>query len=121
MPLSEYEQRVLKQIENALSVEDPKLASIVSSTGFRALTMRRRILGTALFVIGLAMLVSGVAIKATMLGSFPLLSVFGFLVMFAGTVFAIPDPRNGGLIDRFDTGTRKRRRGKDRSGGSFAV
>lgn len=93
MPLSDHEQRMLDQIESALYAEDPKFASSVRGGGLRAPTARRRLQGTALFVIGLGMLVSGVAFKATMVGSFPVLSVFGFVVMFGGVVFAITGRR----------------------------
>lgn len=89
MPLSDHEQRMLDQIESALYAEDPKFASSVRGGGFRAPTARRRLQGTALFVVGLAMLVSGVAFKATMIGTFPVLSVLGFVVMFAGVVYAV--------------------------------
>ena len=92
MPLSDHEQRMLDQIESALYAEDPKFASSVRGGGLRAPSARRRLQGAALFVIGLAMLVCGVAFKATMIGSFPILSVFGFLVMFGGVVFAITGP-----------------------------
>ena len=93
MPLSDHEQRMLDQIESALYAEDPKFASSVRGGGLRAPSARRRLQGAALFVIGLAMLVCGVAFKATMIGSFPILSVFGFMVMFGGVVFAITAPR----------------------------
>ncbi len=93
MPLSDHEQRMLDQIESALYAEDPKFASSVRGGGLRAPTARRRLQGAALFVLGLAMLVSGVAFKATMIGTFPVLSVVGFVVMFAGVVFAITGPR----------------------------
>jgi hypothetical protein len=96
MPLSDHEQRMLDQIESALYAEDPKFASSVRGGGFRAPTARRRLQGVALFVIGLAMLVSGVAFKATMIGNFPILSVFGFIVMFGGVIFAITGPRLSG-------------------------
>ena len=79
MPLSDHEQRMLDQIESALYAEDPKFASSVRGGGLRAPTARRRLQGAALFVIGLGMLVSGVAFRATMIGSFPILSVFGFV------------------------------------------
>lgn len=78
MPLSDHEQRMLDQIESALYAEDPKFASSVRGGGFRAPTARRRLQGAALFIIGLGMLVSGVAFKETMIGSFPILSVFRF-------------------------------------------
>ena len=117
MPLSDHEQRMLDQIESALYAEDPKFASSVRGGSLRAPTTRRRIQGAALFLIGLAMLVSGVAFKATMIGSFPILSVFGFLVMFGGVVFAITGPRQSKSGDRSVPGSRQRR-GKG-SGGSF--
>src|SRR6201997_5454830 len=100
MPLSDHEQRMLDEIENALYAEDPKFASSVRGGTLRAPTTRRRIQGVALFVIGLAMLISGVAFKATMIGSFPILSVFGFLVMFGGVVYAITGRRLSGKPDR---------------------
>ncbi len=118
MPLSDHEQRMLDQIESALYAEDPKFASSVRGGGFRAPTARRRLQGAALFVIGLAMLVSGVAFKATMIGSFPILSVVGFVVMFGGVVFAITGPRLAGRTDHSGPaqGTRQRR---NKGGGSF--
>ena len=100
MPLSDHEQRMLDQIESALYAEDPKFASSVRGGGLRAPSARRRLQGAALFVVGLAMLVCGVAFKATMIGSFPILSVFGFLVMFGGVVFAITGNRVTGARDR---------------------
>src|ERR1700756_4167220 len=93
MPLSDHEQRMLDQIESALYAEDPKFASSVRGGSLRAPSARRRLQGAALFVIGLAMLVCGVAFKATMIGNFPILSVFGFIVMFGGAVYLITGPR----------------------------
>jgi cytochrome c biogenesis protein CcdA len=118
MPLSDHEQRMLDQIESALYAEDPKFASSVRGGGLRAPTARRRLQGAALFVLGLAMLVSGVAFKATMIGTFPVLSVVGFVVMFAGVVFAITGPRLAGRGERPGSAAAARqRRGKNT--GSF--
>jgi hypothetical protein len=117
MPLSDHEQRMLDEIESALYAEDPKFASSVRGGTLRAPTTRRRIQGAALFVIGLAMLVSGVAFKATMIGTFPVLSVVGFLVMFGGVVFAITGPRMSKTAERPASGGRQRR--VKGSGGSF--
>ena len=100
MPLSDHEQRMLDQIESELSTEDPKFASSVRGGSLRAPSARRRLQGAALFVIGVAMLVSGVAFKATMIGNFPILSVFGFVGMFGGVVLAITGPRMGGGRDK---------------------
>ena len=99
MPLSDHEQRMLDQIESALYAEDPKFASSVRGGHLRAPSARRRLQGAGLFILGLAMLVSGVAIKATMIGGFPVLSVLGFVVMFAGVVFAVTGPPAAGPRD----------------------
>jgi len=120
MPLSEHEQRMLDQIESALYAEDPKFASSVRGGTLRAPSTRRRLQGAGLFLLGLAMLVTGVAVKATMLGGFPVLSVLGFVVMFVGVVFAVTGPRAKGTGDRGATpGNSRQRRGKG-AGGSFS-
>ncbi len=120
MPLSDHEQRMLDQIESALYAEDPKFASSVRGGGLRAPSARRRLQGAALFVVGLAMLVCGVAFKATMIGSFPILSVVGFLVMFGGVVFAITGNRVKGRRDgsAAEQGGPRPKKAKG-SGGSF--
>jgi DUF3040 family protein len=119
MPLSDHEQRMLDQIESALYAEDPKFASSVRGGGLRAPTARRRLQGAALFVIGLGMLVSGVAFKATMIGTFPILSVLGFVVMFGGVVFAITGPRLSARADRPSSSPGARQRRAKGAGGSF--
>jgi hypothetical protein len=77
MPLSEHEQRLLDQIERALYAEDPKFAS------------------TVLFALGLVLLVVGVVLPLRPVG-IPVVSVLGFLVMFAGAVVAIFSRRVAG-------------------------
>jgi hypothetical protein len=122
MPLSDHEQRMLDQIESALYAEDPKFASSVRGGTLRAPSARRRLQGAALFVIGLAMLVSGVAFPATQISGFPVLSVVGFIVMFGGVVFAITGPRVAGGRERSgpasEPGAPRQKRAKG-SGGSF--
>lgn len=69
-------------------------------------------------MLGLAMLVAGVVIRATWIGSFPILSVLGFIVMFGGVVFAITGPRvagPGSAPDDLTVARQKRAKG----GGSF--
>jgi hypothetical protein len=119
MPLSDHEQRMLDQIETALYAEDPKFASSVRGERLRAPSARRRLQGAALFVIGLAMLVSGVAFKATMIGTFPILSVIGFVVMFGGVVFAVTGPRLSGRRKDSGSSTKPRQRRAKGAGGSF--
>jgi hypothetical protein len=118
MPLSDHEQRMLDQIESALYAEDPKFASSVRGGHLRAPSARRRLQGAGLFILGLAMLVSGVAVKATMIGGFPVLSVLGFVVMFAGVVFAVTGPPAAGTRERGAAPGPTARRGKA-AGGSF--
>ena len=116
MPLSDHEQRMLDQIESALYAEDPKFASSVRGVGLRAPSARRRLHGAAAFAIGLAMLVCGVAVKATMVTGFPVLSVVGFIVMFAGVVYAVTGPSLSGRPGQAAPGRPHRGRG---GGGSF--
>jgi hypothetical protein len=90
MPLSEHEQRLLDQIERALYAEDPKFVSTVRGGRLRRPTRRRRLQGVAVFVLGLVLLVVGVAVRALwIMDNFPVLSVIGFLVMLTGAVMAV--------------------------------
>ena len=120
MPLSEHEQRMLDQIESALYAEDPKFASSVRGGTLRAPSARRRLQGAGLFLLGLAMLVAGVAIKATMIGGFPVLSVLGFMVMFGGVVFAVTGPRAQGARENGAAAGPTRQRRARGAGGSFS-
>lgn len=95
MPLSEHEQRLLDQIERALYAEDPKFASTVRGARLRRPSRRRRLQGAALFVVGLVLLVVGMLVPVTLAG-IPIISVVGFLPMFAGAVFALTPLRRSG-------------------------
>lgn len=87
MPLSEHEQRMLKEIESALYADDPKFASSVRKTGA---TGARRPAGlvVALGILGVALLIGGLALDFKP-GGFPVLSLVGFLIMFAAGVLAL--------------------------------
>jgi hypothetical protein len=63
VPLSEHEQRLLDQIERALYAEDPKFVSTVRGGRLRKPTRRRRLQGVALFLLGLVLLVVGLAVR----------------------------------------------------------
>jgi Protein of unknown function (DUF3040) len=89
MPLSEHEQRLLEQIERALYAEDPKFASTVRGGRLRRPTRRRRLQGVAVFIVGLVLLVVGIATPQLWLASIPVLSVVGFLAMLGGAVLAV--------------------------------
>jgi hypothetical protein len=89
MPLSEHEQRLLDQIERALIAEDPKFASTVRAGRLRRPTRRRRLQGVVLFVLGLVLLVVGVAVHAIWVSNVPVVSIVGFVVMLVGAVLAV--------------------------------
>jgi hypothetical protein len=105
MPLSEYEQRVLEQMERQLTSDDPRLANTLTSRGRRPVL--RYVLGGVGAVVGLLLLVVGAAASQVWLG------VLGFVVMFASVAFAFARPRaatqNGPVgVVRPDGSTSKR-------------
>jgi hypothetical protein len=88
MPLSEYEQRVLEQMERQLTSDDPRLANTLTARGRKP--MSRYVLAGAGAVVGLLLLVAGAAASLAWLG------VIGFVVMFAAVAFAFASPRQSG-------------------------
>jgi hypothetical protein len=88
MPLSEYEQRQLEQLERALENDDPRLATTLQRSSHRS-PLRYVFAGLGV-VLGLLLLVVGAAQDMTWLG------VVGFALMFAGVVFAFSAPRKKG-------------------------
>jgi hypothetical protein len=50
---------------------------------------RQAVIAIIACAIGFASLVLGVAFKATMIGSFPILSLFGFLLIMGGVIWAV--------------------------------
>jgi hypothetical protein len=83
MPLSEEELRLLEQMERALVAEDPKLASTMRGTSLRATARRRAALAGAVFVIGVAVLMTGAVANLIPVG------ILGFLVMLASAYVAL--------------------------------
>lgn len=79
MPLSEHEQRLLEQMEKALYAEDPKFATSLRSTGGAA-SRSRAALGVLGILVGLGVVLAGMALPMAALG------VVGFVVMLAGAV-----------------------------------
>jgi len=96
VPLSEHEQRMLDEIETALYADDPKFASSVRKTGASG-GRRPMALIVVLGVIGVALLVGGLALDFKP-GGFPVLSLVGFLVMFAGGVIAMRSTSSAGVV-----------------------
>ena len=98
MPLSEPEQRLLDQIERALYAEDPKFASTVRGAKLRRPSKRRRVQGIVLFVVGVAALIIGVTLPQLSIASIPVVSVFGFLLMFFGALITLTTLRRGDQV-----------------------
>ena len=88
MPLSEHEQQLLEQMEQALYAEDPKFASQMQGAGARAAARRRVAIGVVGVVLGLALVLVGV--NTTMW-----IGAIGFAVMVAAVAFALTPPRRG--------------------------
>ena len=97
MPLSENEQRLLEQMERALYAEDPKWASSMRGAVRRSSGARRLLLGIGGVVLGLVLLLVGVAQQWVILG------IAGFVVMlgaFAFTVSSRRKPGPQGVVNR---------------------
>ena len=89
MPLSEHEQRLLEQIEQALYAEDPKFAQSWRVRDLRSLQRARFVRAALVVLLGLGLLVAGVMTQSgnTVLGV--ALGVAGFLCMLAGAWLAM--------------------------------
>jgi predicted lipid-binding transport protein (Tim44 family) len=87
VPLSEHERRQLEQIEAALRAGDPRFADAVRAADPRV-HYRRRIIGATLgFLVGVGLLLAGVAVNMI------LIAVAGFVVMLACSLWAVTSYR----------------------------
>ena len=75
MPLSDHEQRLLDEIEQALYAEDPKFAAAVRSARTRSRTRRSIGLGVLGVIAGLALVLVGLFTTVIVL------SVVGFVLL----------------------------------------
>ena len=91
MPLSEHEQQLLEQMEQALYAEDPKFASQMQGAGARAAARRRLVIGGVGVAAGLALVLVGV--NTTMW-----IGAVGFALMVAAVAFALTPPRRKGRL-----------------------
>ena len=121
MPLSEHEQQLLEQMEQALYAEDPKFASQMQGAGARAAARRRLAVGVLGVVAGLALVLVGVS--TTMW-----LGAAGFAVMVAAVAFALTPPRRrarlgavqaDGSVRRATPAPRAKSPGRTKPTGSF--
>ena len=108
MPLSEYEQRQLEQIEQALRAGDPRFADAVAAADPRV-HYRRRVAAAALgFVVGVGLLLAGVVINVIVI------AVAGFVVMLACSLWAVTSYRRMTGITTGHIPARARRSGQER-------
>ena len=108
MPLSEHEQRLLEQIEQALYAEDPKFASAVRAGRSRLHRRRWIIIATIGVLAGLAVLLVGLTAKLIALG------VVGFVMIVASCVYVatmLTSKSSGRNSDVGNTTSKSRRPG----------
>ena len=86
MPLSEHEQKLLAQMEQALYAEDPKFATTLTGRQRGVGSVSRALVGIGSVAVGLTLIIVGITIGQLWL------SVIGFVVMFGGVVFAVAAP-----------------------------
>ncbi|HKC29079.1 MAG TPA: DUF3040 domain-containing protein [Jatrophihabitans sp.] len=112
VPLSDHEQRLLDEIEQALYAEDPKFAASVRSARTRSRTRRSALLCVLGVAAGLALVLVG------LIANLVVLSVIGFVLLVGACGYAVQllRGRNRGSAARSGGGTRAPRQGglKDR-------
>lgn len=87
MPLSEHEQRVLEQMEKALSAEDPNFASSMVTKTPERVQRSRAAVGVLAALAGLGLILAGVSTNLIWLGG------IGFAAMVLGLAWAFrPKP-----------------------------
>jgi hypothetical protein len=83
VPLSEHEQHLLEQMEQALYAEDPKFASQMQGSAARARLHRSLAIGAVGVLAGLGLVFLGVAQGSVWWGA------MGFALMVGGVAYAI--------------------------------
>lgn len=86
MPLSEHEQEMLAQMEQALASEDPRFATQMRTAGLGGLRRRRLLIGAVGLLAGLGLVLLGV--NTTMW-----IGVVGFAIMVAAVAYALTPPK----------------------------
>lgn len=115
MPLSEHEQRLLDQMEQALKVEDPKFASHMVAHPGRGRLRRRIAVGVCGLIVGLGLIIAGIAVAPIWLG------VIGFAVMVAAAAYAFKPVgvRDLGTVQDDGSITTVHPKSQSRGNGSF--
>jgi hypothetical protein len=83
MPLSEHEQRLLDQMEQALASEDPRFISAFTGTRNRPAAPKNLGLSVVAVLVGVVLMLGGVVAAQ------PALGIVGFVVIVAGIAAAV--------------------------------
>ena len=119
MPLSEREQRMLKELEDQLHSEDPSFASTLQEAPVGNFNVRNLVLGLLVVVVGVGVLIFGIYQQWIPVG------IVGFLIMGVGVYFATAggagdsSSRGGGHGNGGSGGSGPRSSEPSPSGGSF--
>ncbi|HSY15513.1 MAG TPA: DUF3040 domain-containing protein [Jatrophihabitantaceae bacterium] len=120
MPLSEHEQRLLEQIEQALYAEDPKFAASVRTARSRATGHRWIILSILGVLVGLTVVLVALSVKVVALAPIGFVLIVGSCAYAAsmlrrrssvsgnGANQASPKARPAGLRSRMEDRLRRR-------------
>lgn len=114
VPLSDHEQRLLEQMERALSAEDPKFATAMRGADLRRRYQRRAVLASLAFIVGVVLLMSGAVAQVIPL------AIAGFVVMLGSAWYGLTSWRRvpaEGEIGTFPTAKGK---GEGKGGGRSA-
>ena len=124
MPLSEHEQRLLEQMERALYAEDPKFATSMRSARSGAGDRKRIVVGVIAVLVGLGLLIAGVASKLVVVGVLGFLAMLGGIWLVIRSMRAAPEqaaaPGAGGPAAPTDITSRSRKTRQKRSGESLS-
>jgi Protein of unknown function (DUF3040) len=124
VPLSEHEQRLLEQMERALYAEDPKFATSMRSARSGAGDRKRIVVGVIAVLVGLGLLIAGVASKLVVVGVLGFLAMLGGIWLVIRSLRAAPEqaaaPGGGGPAAPTDITSKSRKTRQKRSGESLS-
>lgn len=115
MALSEHEEALLQQMEEALYAEDPRFASRIKKTKSRSVHRGRILIGVVAGLAGLALVIFSAMSSLIWLGA------VGFAIMVAGIAYAVT-PAKGRLGTVAEDGTVRvatKSKPQAKQGGSF--
>ena len=87
MPLSEQEQRLLDEMERNLYKHDADFVATVGARRAGAPNYRMIVIGVLVALLGVATIVTGVALRI------PLVGVLGFVLLLGGALLGLSSPR----------------------------